>query len=231
MTTLTEKLDDGIVELRAEAKESYKQFQRSWYEFALAITKMHETESWRALDFNTFKDYCLADFSDISYSSITKFVKIIKSGVGSSIGTRIKKKKDYVLPSYEACYLLTVSEDVLPKSDVPKIRKGVMDRDISVKELKETIRENKAPAETVEIEAETVDTNRCVRLALNGIYAIRDNIDEVLEADPTEEMSELYGIIYDLQEKFQQLSTVVGNEDDDVVLVDSDEDDEHIMEG
>lgn len=138
--------------LRDQARNSYLNFQKSWYEFAKVVAKIHDDDVWTALGYENFKAYCQEEFRDMGYSTIVKFIQVVKSW-GKEIEARLKKDPNQFLPSYETCYTLTASEDKFDKAEVPKLRKQVLDGKITVRDMRERVASLKGDVEKREDDA------------------------------------------------------------------------------
>jgi len=121
----------AVDSLLGEAREAYKNFQHSWFRFAKKVTQVQKAEdSWINAGYDTFKDYCVAEFPDVSYTTILKFVRVIES-MGTALEARLTKTPEKKFPGFTACYEFLNVQDKLPKDEVPKIRKDVIEGNLS----------------------------------------------------------------------------------------------------
>jgi hypothetical protein len=155
------KSDKELVKLVENARDQFLNMQNSWWSFAKIIFQIKETEAFRAVA-ETFKDYCGKEFPSMSYETLTKFCHIVEN-FQDTIDHRIEKDPDYSLPAYESCYrLTTLKEEVVPKEEISKLKKSVLDGKMTYASLKDRIKEVMSKAKDraikeVETRAEKVE--------------------------------------------------------------------------
>lgn len=134
------KSDRELAELVGEARAQFLNMQNSWWQFAKIIHKIRKTEAFKHVA-DTFKDYAAREFPSMSYETLTKFCHIVES-FEDVIDHRLEKNPDYNLPAYESCYrLTTLKEEVVPKEEISKLKKSVLDGKMTYASLKERIKE------------------------------------------------------------------------------------------
>jgi hypothetical protein len=110
---------------------AYRNFRSSWFEFAKSITSVHDSEAWNKIGYVNFKEYCIAEFADMNYSTIVKFVSVMHSEIGILLGTKVEKDPDTQLPAWETCYQIKIAEKNLPEEEMPKLYRDVLDCNLS----------------------------------------------------------------------------------------------------
>lgn len=131
-------------QLCLDAKVAYRNFQGSWFQFAKKISEISKTDAWVDVRHESFKAYCLEEFPDMSFGVISKFITVIDSW-GATLEARVLKSPNEPLPSYDACYDVAIVEDKIPKEELPKLRKSVLDRTITRAEVRERLRDLRKP--------------------------------------------------------------------------------------
>lgn len=124
---------DPIDPAVAEVRVAYRSFAQTWLEFALKIHTVSESEAWKSYA-DTWSDFCAVEFPDLPLGTISKFLRVANDW-GKALVEYREKKPDSLLPAYEACYTLSVHGDKLPKEDLPKIRKDLIEHKINKEEL------------------------------------------------------------------------------------------------
>jgi len=137
-TKKAEKIDPK--ELRARTRVTYSNFRRSWVEYAKAVAEMKRSEAWSDLGYESFKQFCTTEFTDLAFSTITKLVAVVEDNWASALEAKLKKDPNAILPSYETCYQLTAAQEKLPKAEVPKLRKAVLDGVFKQTALREKVK-------------------------------------------------------------------------------------------
>lgn len=174
------KSDKELEKMVKNAREQFLSMQNSWWNFAKIIFDIRETEAFRAIA-PTFKDYCNKEFPTMSYETLTKFCHIVES-FGDTIDHRIEKDPDYSLPAYESCYrLTTLKSEVVPKEEISKLKKSVLDGKMTYASLKERIKEVMSKAKErvmkdVDERAERVEEQLLKDLGEEGFYGEDDSI-------------------------------------------------------
>jgi hypothetical protein len=179
------KSDKELDKLVENAREQFLNMQNSWWSFAKIIYQIKETEAFRAVA-DTFKDYCGKEFPSMSYETLTKFCHIVEN-FQDVIDHRIEKDPDYSLPAYESCYrLTTLKPEVVPKEEISKLKKSVLDGKMTYASLKDRIKEvmsrvkDKAHRD-VEIRADRVEEQLLKDLSDEGFYD--DETEDFEESD------------------------------------------------
>lgn len=130
-----------VKSLVERAKSCYIGMQRSWWEFAKAITQIQQTESYADVGFESLRDFCEHEYPTLNFSTITKYTKIVEN-FHDAIEARIAKEPEYKLPAYESCYMIgALKEDSAPKEEVAKLRKAILDNKISYYGLRDKLSE------------------------------------------------------------------------------------------
>jgi len=127
-------------DLVSEVRVAYGNFRSSWFEFARAITIVHDSDAWNKLGHPSFKDYCLEEFTDMNYSTIVKFIGVMHGQIGRLLGSKVDKDPAASLPAWETCYQVQVAEKRLPEKEMPKLYKEVLDCNATLATIKEKIR-------------------------------------------------------------------------------------------
>jgi hypothetical protein len=139
-TPLDFKSDIELAELVGAARTQFLNMQNSWWQFAKIIHRIKKTEAFKHVA-DTFKDYASKDFPSMSYETLTKFCHIVEN-FEEVIDHRLEKNPDYNLPAYESCYrLTTLKEEVVPKEEIAKLKKNVLDGKMTYASLKDRIKE------------------------------------------------------------------------------------------
>jgi archaellum component FlaC len=179
------KSDKELDKLVENAREQFLNMQNSWWSFAKIIYQIKETEAFRAVA-DTFKDYCGKEFPSMSYETLTKFCHIVEN-FQDVIDHRIEKDPDYSLPAYESCYrLTTLKPEAVPKEEISKLKKSVLDGKMTYASLKDRIKEvmskvkDKAHRD-VEIRADRVEEQLLKDLSDEGFYD--DETEEFEDSD------------------------------------------------
>lgn len=121
-----------------EARAAYKTLQVSWYTFAKRLKEIRDAKLWENTGFADFSALCRAEFSAIPTSTISKFIRVVEE-FGVVLEARMNKGIK-VLPSYDALYDVAVNEAKLPKDESARLRKAVVDGEITQLEVREKIR-------------------------------------------------------------------------------------------
>lgn len=127
-------------ELRMAAATAYTNLQRGWFIFAKKISEIRANETWTEYGYESFKDFCLEEYPDVSFGTISKFISVIESW-GTALEQRLLKSPDEPLPCFDACYELTVHAEKLPAEELPKLRKSILERKISRDEVRARLQE------------------------------------------------------------------------------------------
>jgi len=135
--------EKGVTDVLKEAQINFAYMQRSWFLFAKSIHTIHMSKIYEKAGFTSFKEYVETDFPTLSYSVIDKFVHIIESW-GEALEMRINRDEEYKIPAYEACYSLIAAEKKaeIPKEELSRIKKAVLDNTISYHRLRDSLREH-----------------------------------------------------------------------------------------
>jgi len=200
------KIDSkGLIET---ARKHFGQMQKSWFYFAQSISLIKETESFKSSD-ATFKEFCAREYPTVSFATIGKFIAIVESW-GEAIESRMKKDSDYRLPAYESFYQLVTVEDKVPKEELSKLRKSVLDSKTSYATLREKLKiylrtYRKKVSEEVE---KSVD-----ELERQLVRDIREDVDDVAEFDDLdgEEDDFLDRAVEDAEEKADKLDSATAS--------------------
>jgi len=135
VVTKTVSSDLKAAELRQEeARVHFNDMQRSWFFFAKALCDIRTKELYKILGKDSFKDFCNDEYPTISWSTIFKYISIVENW-GKAIEARLSADKNWRLPAYESCYKLVVLEDKMPKEELAKLRKEVLDSKLSYHSL------------------------------------------------------------------------------------------------
>lgn len=127
--------------MREQARTAYLNFRRSWVGFANSVAEVKRSDAWRDLDYQSFKEFCLKEFSDIDYNSILKLVAIVEDNWIAAFDAKTKVDPTAYIPSYEACYMITAASNKIPKAAVPKLRKEVLDGKLNSRTVREKLKE------------------------------------------------------------------------------------------
>jgi hypothetical protein len=179
-------------EMRNRARVAYSDFRKSWVGFANALADIKKTISWKELDYDSFKDFCVHEFVDVKFSAISKLVAIVEDNWVPALEAKLKADPNALLPSYETCYQLTASQDKLPKAAVPKLRKAVVDGEMTTLDMRKKLKEYggikehekalpdvDATSEAKEKETDVVvkaDTDRLAEMLLDRIAFVVEHL-------------------------------------------------------
>lgn len=210
--------------LLGETREAYKSYQRSWFRFAQKVTEVQRSGAWAEGGYDTFKDYCLAEFADITYPTMVKFVKVIES-MGPALEKRLTTVPEKALPGYTTCYELLLVQDKLPKDEVPKIRKNVIEGKLTREEVQQAaepyVKKAEKKAEKNRIaEAKKIDraVEKDVKATAKGKALQVVAPPEAAKAEPVDVEGDLES---NVEEQIQQLLERVTYINDNLPLVTS----------
>jgi hypothetical protein len=127
-------------DLRESAKKYYVEMQKSWFLFAKTIKAIRDTDTYKAFEFTTFKDFCVREYPSMHYSTIVKTIRVVEE-LGGVLEGKLKENPDYQLPAYESCYQLITVEDKIPKPDFVKLRKDIIEGKLSYSTLRDRLKE------------------------------------------------------------------------------------------
>lgn len=127
-------------DLRRGARTAYSRLQKSWFVFAKVVAEIHDSEAWASVGYASFKEYCVEEFKDLDYTTVSKFVKVVQSW-GKVIEKKLEKDPQACLPAWDTCYTLTSSESKFPSDILPKLRKDVLDGKISARTMRQKVKE------------------------------------------------------------------------------------------
>jgi len=170
-----------VTELQDKAKQAYAKLGRSWFEFAALVTRIHDEDAWKEMGFKSFREYCVDEFKNLDYSTVTKFVKVIKNW-GSVIEKRLEKDPEALLPSWDTCYTYTNSEEKIPKEEKGKIKKDILEGKVSASEIKSKVKELSEDESEKKSKKELEDIEKDV----DGVEGDDDDDDEVYEVTEEE---------------------------------------------
>lgn len=144
--------------LQGEVRAAFRDFANCWFHFAKKIAKVKVDEVWKELEYDSFKAYCTDEFPTVPFSTICKFTAVVESW-GTALEQKMLKTPEDPLPSYDACYEIAAAEDKIPKEELPKLRKSVLDRAITRVEVRERLRSftNKAASGLLKHEKAKLD--------------------------------------------------------------------------
>lgn len=134
---------DPVIE---EVRRAYRSFAQTWLDFALKINAVSESEAWK-LHAETWSDFCSEEFPDITLGTISKFLRVAKDWGRALLEVR-ERRPDALLPTYEACYELSVHGDKVPKEELPKLRKDLLECKITRPELSRKLEPYRKPRVT-----------------------------------------------------------------------------------
>jgi hypothetical protein len=158
-------------EMLQEAKTASLRFKKAWFDFARITSLIAEKETFRDLGYDSFRSFCLAEFSDFDHSMIVKFNRVYKS-LGKQIEARLKKSED--LPTMDSCYMLVSKAKDLPKDKYAKLVKKVLANEITRNELRDVLNEKAEEEDEEFVDAEVVDD-------------VEDEIEESIEEEEDNE--------------------------------------------
>jgi hypothetical protein len=132
-------------ELIQYAKQTFGTMQRNWWEFAKAIYKIREEQAYSkdvlgVHGHDSFKDFCYNEYPTVDLGTIYKFCSIVEDWA-DMVDARIKKDPEFELPAYEACYKLLSVKNSLGKEEMSRLRKALMDAQISYRGLQEQLKD------------------------------------------------------------------------------------------
>jgi hypothetical protein len=137
---LAEKKPTEAMSLIEQARMHFGQMQNSWWQFAKSIHAIKDKEAFKEAGYENFKFFCQGEYPTMNYVTIVKFMAIVES-MQEAIESRLKDDK-YRLPSYEACYtIVSVKDPVIPKEEISKLRKAVLDSKLSYMAIREKLKE------------------------------------------------------------------------------------------
>jgi hypothetical protein len=145
MMTVIDKIKKSTKEEGSElvdlAKKHYGDMARCWWEFAKTMALIKETKAYESKGYNSFKDWCLNEYPSLNEKVLLKLSLIVNEWF-DVIEARLKKDRNFVLPSYETCYRLAAAarSDDLPEEDISKLKKEVLDEKLSFHGLIEKIK-------------------------------------------------------------------------------------------
>jgi len=128
----------GDTSLLGETREAYRNFQFSWFQFAKKVKTVQDTDEWIKAGYENFKEYCLEEFPDVAYTTILKFIKVVDS-MGQALDQRLIKSPSDGLPAFTTCYDFLTHQDRIPKDEVPKIRKAIIEGKLTRHEMMEKV--------------------------------------------------------------------------------------------
>jgi hypothetical protein len=128
----------GDTSLLGETREAYRNFQFSWFQFAKKVKVVQDTDEWEKAGYENFKEYCLDEFPDVAYTTILKFIKVADS-MGQALDQRLIKSPADGLPAFTTCYDFLTHQDRIPKDEVPKIRKAIIEGKLTRHEMMEKV--------------------------------------------------------------------------------------------
>lgn len=170
------KEEEKILE---QARELFSTMQKSWWEFAKLIYAIKEGETYKVKGFDTFKDYCEADYAEVNYKTVLKFCTIVESW-GKHIESKIAKDSDYRIPAYEACYaVISVKDGSLPKEDVDKLKRDVLERKLSYHRLREKMKEL--------LDSKRKETKDFVKKSSDDIKRLEDDLTSQIDDEDEED--------------------------------------------
>jgi len=193
--TTTMETDLTYEQLREAAKNSYNKMKKSWFSFARAIAVIHETEAWKDYGYDSFKEFVMNEYRDMNYMTIVKFIKIVEA-YGKEIEARLKKDPDADIAAYESFYALSSAAKNLSKTDVTRLKKQLVDANVTYKKIREEI--NSKIKDTVkeikEKKEEEVTVFDSVAEATVPLSAVPDLKDTPTEKD-VEEAEDIPGLV------------------------------------
>lgn len=137
---LAEKKPSEAMGLIEQARRHFGQMQNSWWQFAKSIHAIKDKEAFKEAGYENFKFFCQGEYPTMNYVTIVKFMAIVES-MQEAIESRMKDET-YRLPSYEACYtIISVKDPVIPKEEISKLRKAVLDSKLSYLAIREKLKE------------------------------------------------------------------------------------------
>ncbi len=168
--------EDGLLEL---AKNQYHRMQRTWWDFAKVIHKIRTTEAYKSADYETFKDFCEAEYPSTNYKVILKFCAIAES-LGHVIESKLEKDKEYALPAYESCYTLTtLNPEAVSREEIARIKRDVLEKKLSWHKLKDRVKEL--------IETKRKEAKEFVKKSEDEIEKLQHQLEEEIDLSDEEE--------------------------------------------
>jgi hypothetical protein len=172
--------DLAPIDLVIYARQSFGQMQRNWWEFAKSIYKIREEQAY-SKEFlgaedghNTFKDFCFQEYPTVDLSTIYKFCSIVEDWK-DLMDSKIKKDPLFELPSYESCYRLSVVKNSLAKEELSRLRKALIDSNISYRGLQEQLKDL---------------VSRKTKEALKSVDEVEETVRKKVEASLEEELKD-----------------------------------------
>lgn len=162
-----------------QARELFSTMQKSWWEFAKLIYSIKEGELFKVKGYETFKDYCEADYTEVNYKTILKFCTIVENW-GKHIESKIAKDAEYRIPAYESCYaVISVKEGSLPKEDVDKLKRDVLEKKLSYHRLREKMKEL--------LDSKRKETREFVKKSSEDIKRLEDDLSSQIDDEEAED--------------------------------------------
>lgn len=129
--------------LRAEAAGLYRRMQNDWFAFAQKITEIHETRAYLALELDSFRAFCVAEFPELNYMQLTKMVQVVKE-FGPAVDARLLAKPEEPVPTLEALYSVVAAkhkfqDDPKATRKIGAITAKVLTNDMPFSKLKESL--------------------------------------------------------------------------------------------
>ncbi|HKZ00051.1 MAG TPA: hypothetical protein VJ112_02680 [Rhabdochlamydiaceae bacterium] len=121
------------------ARDHFGNMQRSWYFFAKSIYLIKKNKSFEG-EFESFKEFCEKEYPSIDLKILYKFVSIVE-GWADVIEARLEKDIEYRLPAYESFYQLSVHRKKLPKEELSRLKKAVLDSKLGYLALRAKLKE------------------------------------------------------------------------------------------
>lgn len=171
------------------ARQSYRAFHVSWYDFAKNMKQIKDNAEWEKSGHADLASLCREEFSGIPYATIVKFIKVVED-FGAVIESRLAKGA-LSLPSYDAMYEIHTHESRLPKEESAKLRKLVVDGKISLRELRETIKNFVLKAPSKHAEGRRVKKDKRQEELADELAVDKDveSITSDVDVDEDEEMT------------------------------------------
>jgi hypothetical protein len=190
---------------------AYSNFRSSWFEFAKSITEVHDSEAWNKLGHTTFKEYCLVEFSDMSYSTIVKFVSVMHSHLGILLGSKVEKDPDAPLPAWETCYQVKIAETKLPEEEMPKLYRDVLDCNLSLNKVMKKIEDIKVKRDLIRVKADSIsDEDAFKTIDVDVVDEDEVEVEDEVVSDEIDEIElqakVLIGIAKNLRKGVESLS-------------------------
>ncbi len=136
-----EEIMESKAHLLTIAKEQFANMQRSWWYFAKAMGEIRKDKIYKGLGYQNFKLFCEKEYPTANYLTLVKFTAIVDTWK-DVIDAKLSKDSNFKLPSYESCYLLSAipTDSPLPKEEVQKLRKQVLDSKVSYHGLRDKLK-------------------------------------------------------------------------------------------